>query len=611
MARASLPESRCGRLLLAGAGFGLAVALIAPGVFAQNAAPKGDGKKKEEAKQEAPKKDEHKKPEPPRFSLAPGIEPRAAETVQMINKKLEAAWEENKLTPSKLSDDYEFIRRATLDIIGRIAKPEEIAQYLKDPAATRRSQLVERLLKSEDYPKNWANVWTNWLLTRSGPFARGMYHDAMVNWLEDEFARTDTKERKGYRYDDMVHQLITAKGKNTELKGAATNFILAHLGEENPAMKHGEEGQFSMVPITSRITRLFLGVQTQCTQCHDHPFDNNLTQQQFWGINAYLRQVKREPRMPMNNNNNRNSNVPLTLLDDPNVNTEAVVYFEKVKNSLIRQTKAAFIDGTRISTDAGTKAPITGLSRREELAQRIVDHPNFPRAIINRMWAHFTGKGFTQPFDDFNEQNQVSIPELLDELAAAYKHYGYDQRMLIRWICNSHAYNLSSVANKTNDKEEAEKFFSRMLLKVQTPEQLFDSLMLATKADAADRKTLKEQWRNRLIANFGDDEGNEVSFNGTVVQALMMMNGKEINDAVSRTDKGTLAESAKKHGANGDAVIKDLYLAALNRPPTPGEIAKIAAAFPLYRGVRDKDPYARYQDLFWAILNSNEFMLNH
>jgi hypothetical protein len=404
-----------------------------------------------------------------------------------------------------------------------------------------------------------------------------------------------------------VKKLITATGKNTD--NGAVNFILAHLGEDTPAMKKTEEGDFTMVPVTSRITRLFLGIQTQCTQCHDHPFDNNLTQQQFWGINAYLRQVKREGTMPMNNN--RMSKLPLTLKDDASVNSEAVVYYEKVKNSLIRQTKATFLDGSRISLDPASKTPINGLSRREELAQRVIDHPNFPRAVVNRMWAHFMGKGFTQPFDDFNEQNQVSIPELLDELSASYKHYAYDQKMLIRWICNSRAYNLGCVANKTNEKEDAEKFFSRMLLKVQSPEQLFESLMLATKADAPDKKALREQWESRLISNFGDDEGNEVSFNGTVVQALMMMNGKEINDAISRTDKGTLAESVNVKKHRGDAVIRDLYMAALNRPPSAVELNKIGSAFPLYRGVKDKDAWGPYQDLFWAILNSNEFMLNH
>jgi hypothetical protein len=604
MARASFHSARLFGLVL---GFGLAAVLLAPGVLGQNREKKDDAKNAE-PKKEAPKKDEPKKP-----SLAPGLEPRVANTIQTINKKLEVAWEENKLTPAKPCDDYEFIRRASLDIIGRIAKPEEIDRYFADPAPIRRSQLIERLLKSPDYPTTWANLWSNWLLTRSGPFSRGMYHEQLVVWLEDQFASNT-------RYNEVVKKLITAKGKNTEREGAPANFILAHLGEETPAIKRGEEGQFSMVPVTSRITRLFLGVQTQCTQCHDHPFDNNLTQQQFWGINAYLRQVKREGAMPMNNN--RNSNVPLTLVDDPAVNTEAVVYYEKVKNSLVKQTKAAFLDGTRISIDPATKLPINGLARREELAQRILDHPNFPRAIVNRMWAHFFGKGFTQPFDDFNEQNQVSIPEVLDELASQFKHYGYDQKMLIRWICNSRAYSLSCVANKTNDKEEAEKFFSRMLLKVQTPEQLFESLMCATdpayksekeknKSSAEAVKKLREQWQGRLVANFGDDEGNEVSFNGTVVQALMMMNGKEINDAITRKENSTLAESIHRRRGAGDAIIKDLYLAALNRPPTPAEIAKIRSAFPLYFGVRDKDAWGPFQDLFWAILNSNEFMLNH
>lgn len=569
--------------------------LTALSAFAQDDPPKKDDAKKDEPKKETKRLDP-----PSRFSLAPGTEPRVAETIQSINKRLAAAWEENKLTPSKGCDDYEFIRRVSLDIIGRIAKPEEIDRFLADPPATRRAQLIERLLKSEDYPRNWANIWSNWLLTRSGAFSGGMYYEKTNSWLKDQFA-TDTK------YHEIVRQLITAAGKNTD--NGAVNFILAHVGEENPANNRGEEGQFSMVPITSRMTRLFLGIQTQCTQCHDHPFDNNLTQQQFWGINAYLRQVKREGIAPMLNNN-RASNAPLTLSDDANANVEAVVYYEKVKNSLVRQTKATFLDGTRISIDPQTKKPIAGLARRQELATRIIEHANFPKAFVNRMWAHFFGRGFTAPFDDFNEQNQVSMPELLDEMAAAFKHYGYDQKMLIRWICNSNAYNLSSVANRTNDKEDAEKFFSRMLLKVQSPEQMIESLMLATKAPEDAKKSLRNEWKNKLIANFGDDEGNEVSFNGTVVQALMMMNGKEINEAVSRTDSGTLYESIKKRKVAGDAIIRDLYMAALNRPPSGAELGKIRAAFPLQKA-RDKDAWAPYQDLFWAILNSNEFMLNH
>jgi hypothetical protein len=543
---------------------------------------------------------------------------KVAEVVQVINEKLEAGWKANKLTPAKQCDDYEFIRRASLDIIGRIARPEEIQEFLNDPPATRRYLLIERLLKTEEYAKNWANIWANWLLTRSGVFGRGEYRDQMVLWLEDQFARNKP-------YSQMVKDLLTAKGANRD--NGAVNFVLAHVGEQNPPARRATEGQFEMVPLTSRITRLFLGIQTQCVQCHDHPFDNNLKQEMFWSVNAYLRQVERKGNPPPPQNPRGQSAPPLELTDNPGVNPEAFVVYEK-RNNVVLRTRARFpfalADGSRpplprddskpVGPD-GRQPPVSGLARREELANRIVEHENFGRAIVNRMWAHFFGRGFSMPLDDFNEQNPVSYPDLLDELAAKYRHYGFDQKMLIRWVCNSNLYNLSCQTNPTNDKADAEPYFSRPLLKALSPEQLFESLMVATvpypsEDDRSVRREQRDAWLTSLISNFGDDEGNEVSFNGTVVQALMMMNGKEINSAIVRKD-GAVATALKRRGNNPRAVIYDLYLAALNRPPSEKELNKIVAAFPLYRGVKDKDPAAPYHDLFWALLNSSEFILNH
>ena len=220
------------------------------------------------------------------------------EMSKLINEKLEASWVANKITPAKYADDYEFIRRASLDIIGRSATPAEIRTYLKDPVDKRRSMLVERLLKHDDYPRHWANMWSNWLLTRSGDFGKGEYHDKMTVWLEDEFAQNKP-------YHEITTKLFTATGSNvkdvtdkdnkvvTKLNGA-TNFLLAHLGEPIPAAKQKEEGQFEMVPLTSRITRVFLGTQVQCAQCHAHPFFTALKQESFWGINAFLRQIRRD-----------------------------------------------------------------------------------------------------------------------------------------------------------------------------------------------------------------------------------------------------------------------------------------------------------------------------
>ena len=192
------------------------------------------------------------------------------EKVRLINEHLSTKWKENKITPSVKASEYEFIRRASLDIIGRVAKPQEIEKFLKDPESSRRSLLIERLLKSDEYPKNQANLWTVWLMTRTGSNETGgsIYHDQMRKWLEDQF------KKEGMSFKEMVRELLTATGKTNE--NGAVNYILSHLGETVPKDKQqGEdgEGKFTMVPVTSRTTKLFLGVQIQCTQCHTHPFN--------------------------------------------------------------------------------------------------------------------------------------------------------------------------------------------------------------------------------------------------------------------------------------------------------------------------------------------------
>lgn len=517
------------------------------------------------------------------------------DAVRFINEKLRAAWTENKVQPSHFVNDYEFIRRASLDIIGRVARPEEIRKFMNYPSASRRPQIIEDLLAHEDYPRHWATMWSNWLLSRSGVFGRGKYHNDLTVWLEDQFAENAP-------YNKIVSQLVTARGKNTD--NPAVNFILAHLGENTPQAKRAEEGQFEMVPITSRITRLFLGMQLQCAQCHDHPFNNAVTQKHFWGVNAFLRQVEREGTPPMERARMQTF-PPLTLTENKSANREGLVYYEK-RNGVVLPTKATFVDGAKMKTTDSQ-------GRRDQLASFLVEHENFQRAVTNRMWGVFFGRGFTNPVDDFNDQNVPSQPELLDGVATNFKQYNYDLKRLIRWICNSDAYHLSYSGNKTNEKAETDGLFSRMQLKSMSPEQLFESLMVATRAEAAEskdgRRQLRDRWLDNLVSNFGDDEGNEVNFNGTVVQALLMMNGDDINTAITRKDKGSVAMAFAKARGNPSGTINELYMAALNRPASARELSAISQKIRLR--IADKDPMAPYYDLFWALLNSNEFLLNH
>src|SRR5207244_1936274 len=132
-------------------------------------------------------------------------------------------------------------RRATLDIVGRIATPDEVRQFFRDPAPVRRAHLIDRLLQGPDYARTWATIWTVWLMTRSAP---ELNREQLRSWLETQFARSDAG------FDKIVTELLTATGKNTE--NGAVNFILSQLGEPVPPQKRMDEGQFSMVPITSR-----------------------------------------------------------------------------------------------------------------------------------------------------------------------------------------------------------------------------------------------------------------------------------------------------------------------------------------------------------------------
>jgi hypothetical protein len=228
------------------------------------------------------------------------------------------------------------------------------------------------------------------------------------------------------------------------------------------------------------------------------------------------------------------------------------------------------------------------------------------------MWAHFMGRGFVNPVDDLGPHNAPSHPELLDRLAKEFRACGYDIKQLIRWITASRPYQASSIRTKGSEKEEGQ--FNSMALRPMSPEQLFDSLLVATQAhraggDGADRK--RDDWMRQFLFAFGNDEGDEAtSFQGTIPQALMMMNGELMRDALSGKPGSFLAdciEAAGKQSRDPEAyMVGQIYLAALSRYPTPREMqqaGRYLASFPDTLGV--------LQDLFWALLNSNEFILIH
>jgi len=588
--KASFLRGRGWFMLAAAVGLSLAVAKVSQ---APAQGKKGDAAKKEPAES--------------KFVPDILVDGRGAEQVGFINEKIEQAWKDNKLTPSDRCTDFEFIRRASLDIIGRIAKVHEIEQFLKDPPRERRSRLIERLLASEEYSANFANIWTVILMTRAG--SSKMYQDQMRDWLDYQFKDKDADWSK------IATELISATGETN--KNGAVNYVLAHLGENAPGGT-GDAGKYDMVPVTSRTTRIFLGLRTQCVQCHDHPFNGEWGQHHFWGINAFFRQVDTSGRPTIGKKKKGQLNQQYTVSDNTSFNSKGIVSYER-RSGVLLYTDATFLTGKKMVLKKQDS------TRRKELAKFIVNDPYFAKAYVNRTWAHFFGRGLTKDMiDDFGEHNVVVHPEILEKISDDWaKKYAHNPRDLIRWICNSRAYGLSSTATKDNDKQDDEVFFVRMLLKAMSPEQLFESLMVATQAKVGQSKEarveIKEEWLNKLIANFGDDEGNEVTYSGTVIQALLLMNGQDINNAIMDQKDGTVAAVLKKRAFSQTAAkdaMKDLFLAALNRPPTPAEYAKILSpkTFTMPKAP-SRDPATFwtgfYQDVFWAILNSNEFILNH
>jgi hypothetical protein len=382
-------------------------------------------------------------------------------------------------------------------------------------------------------------------------------------------------------------------------------------------------------------------------------------QADFWGVNAFFRQTRRSatptPRNMGNNNNRMVLQDKIELTDDAAVNAKGVIQYEK-RDGTTAAVRPLFLKDYTVAMDGGKstkRLPAAGetKSRRQVLGDYLVGHDNFAKAYANRVWGHLFGRGLNKEpgVDDFGSNNEVVHPELLDRLAADLVKYGYDTKQLLEAVCTSDVYQLSHVANKEYADPKFDAFFARMPLKAMSPEVLYDSLSQAMKTESAAvdkkaRQAKRDAWMSKLVANFGDDEGNELTFNGTVVQALMMMNGKEFNEELTR--KGNVVEAImRKHGKSGvvstTAVLDELFLIALNRHATQGEIAAlkdiqngtIAAA---REGKPEDKPDDKtkpvkptpkptgtvvygtgvndqrfYQDVFWALLNTTEFMLNH
>jgi len=524
------------------------------------------------------------------------------EQVAYINALTRQAWSDHELRPSVAATDGQWCRRVYLDLLGRIPTVAELNAFLGDYNPDKKAKLVDRLLSDEyveEYARNWTTLWTNILIGRSGGTERNSLTNrgGMRQYLRRSFQRNKP-------YDQMVFELISARGINkpgTPGFNGAVNFL---------TMKLDEDG----VQATAKTSQVFMGVRVQCTQCHDHPF-NNWKQDQFWEMNAFFRQTTALRRFA------GGQDVAHVDLDNQDYQgpsmepEEAELYYEQ-RNGVLIAAYPVFtdIDGTRIELDRS--GFLEDVDRRTELARQVVKSGYMPVAIVNRIWAHFLNYGFTKPMDDLGPHNPATHPELLNKLADDFKASGYDLKQLIRWIALSEAYSLSSRFGPGNTDDDPSlgnpPMFSRFYPRQMRAEELYESLLVATEAHKTrgsyeEQEAAKERWLSQFVVAFGTDENDETStFNGTIPQILMMFNGELIRQATNTEGGGFLHRVSTDPKLNGTQKVNLLFRSALARDATREERKWANQALSGRTSVVEA-----LQDVWWVLLNTNEFILNH
>jgi hypothetical protein len=469
-----------------------------------------------------------------------------------IDARVTARWHDANVKPAAPADDATYLRRVYLDLVGHAPDVTEVRDFLDDPDPDKRARLVESLLKTDAHAHHFASAWRRIMLPRgtaAGP-------TPIETWLQQQF-------RSNTPYDRMVREVLTAPSTDPGLSGFYQ------------ALENKPEN------VAAAASRIFLGVRLECAQCHNHP-TATWKRQQFWEFAAFFSEVRAPGQAAANRPGE------LTI---PNTT---------------KTVRARLLLGKTPALEAG-KDP------REVVAAWVTqpDNPFFARAAVNRVWAHFFGVGLIEPVESLGEDSQASHPELLDDLAKAFAASKFDLRFLIRTIVASKVYSLSSELSAPGQDDP--HLFARAAVRGLTAEQLYDSLgvVIGTGAPAGRVPAIgvaNFPGRADFLARF-DSTDNPVDAHTSILQALHLMNGKPIAEATSLQGNHYLRSVAEAKGRTSAQRIEELYLLTLARKPRPEESARLAKY--VDSGGPRGDKALALTDVFWALLNSSEFALNH
>jgi len=486
------------------------------------------------------------------------------------------------LPPSDLADDSTLIRRATIDIAGRLPTRDETEKFLADTDAAKFEKLIDRLLDSPEYADAFANKWGAILRNRR----RAATEDARPTQAFHQWIRTSLAENKPY--DQFVWDILTATGKEVEVPPV---IWYREVKETTAQMEDAAQ--------------LFLGQRLACARCHHHPLEK-WSQQDYWGLSAFFaRVVVKEPPAPKGKPKKGEPapmKEPFSVAHNPGT-------AQALNPRTNRPVQPTPLSGTALEIDRETD-PRGQLV--DWMAQK--DNPFFARALVNRYWKHFFSRGLVDPEDDLRGTNPAANPELLDALARSFVDNKYDLKKLVRAICTSQVYRFSAVPNAYNaeDRQNGSRYIPKRLNAEVLLDAIDDVTLAKTtfKGVPAGTRAVQlpdNQVDSYFLSVFGRPDSAsacecERSGDASLAQALHLFNSTELLTKVAGPRAKALAADKRPH----EERLKDLYLVALSRAPSKEEMTHLLAHLE-----KKANTQGAYEDILWALLNTKEFLFNH
>jgi len=484
-----------------------------------------------------------------------------------------AKWKTLNLAPSPVADDSTFIRRAYLDAAGILPNSEEVEDFLADKSANKREKVIDSLLARDEFVDYWAYKWSDLLLVST----RKLPRTAM--WSFYDWIRDSVKQDKPW--DQFARDIYTSAG-NTRQNGALNYYVI----HKDP------------IDIAENATQAFMGQRLTCARCHNHPLEKWTQKQYYEFANLFARIGEKE-----------------------GAEAGDIVVFAKMSGNinhprLLKPLPPTPLDGKSIPLDSS-------IDRRLPFAKWLTSPDNiyFQRALVNRVWANFMGRGIVDPVDDLRATNPTSNEELLAALCKDFVDHHFDVKYLIRTIMNSAAYQLSANANSTNQNDG--KYYSKYIVKRLPAEVLLDAMSQVTGVPTqfggypAGTRALQlpdTQVKSEFLASFGRParilcDAGERSSAPSIAQALHVINGETLNRKLMAPD--AYPALALKLGLSDSKMIEHLFLSAYSRYPNENERTTMLAALEKARlGSADAHRQA-LEDMVWAMLTSKEFLFSH